>query len=85
MIVQLSRIIARRTQQLVGGDRPASSRAATFAVVPISPCTAVAPRATMTFGETSASWSVRNELQAVISSGSGLRLSGGRHFTMLQT
>jgi NTE family protein len=37
VMIQLSRIIARRTQQLVGSDRPATGRAATFALVPISP------------------------------------------------
>ncbi len=37
VMVQLSRIIARRTQQLVRSARPTTARAATFAVLPISP------------------------------------------------
>ncbi len=37
VMVQLSRIIARRTQQLVRSARPTTARAATFAVLQISP------------------------------------------------
>jgi predicted acylesterase/phospholipase RssA/CRP-like cAMP-binding protein len=37
VMIQLSRLIARRTRQLVGSDRPAAGRSTTFAVLPISP------------------------------------------------
>ena len=41
------------------------------------------PSATMSFGCSSAICRARNGWQAAISSGSGVRLLGGRHFTVL--
>ena len=43
---------------------------------------AVAPSATMTSGRTTSIWRKRNGEQVFASSGSGVRLPGGRHFTM---
>ncbi len=54
-------------------------------VVPQSPCTAVAPSATITRGFTRPSCCTRYGMHEAISSGSGLRLLGGRHLTMLAT
>ena len=42
------------------------------------------PRVTMTDGRMALSWASRKGWQASISSGSGLRFPGGRHFTTLQ-
>jgi hypothetical protein len=44
-------------------------------------CTANRPSATTTRGRMAAIWAFRNGSQASISSGSGSRLAGGRHFT----
>ena len=45
---------------------------------------AVAPSAQIAFGLMVISWRYRNCPQISISSGSGVRFSGGRHFTTLQ-
>jgi hypothetical protein len=47
--------------------------------------TAVLPIATMTFGSIAASCSCKYGMHVSISTGVGVRLPGGRHFTMLQT
>ena len=44
---------------------------------------AVAPSATITSGRTTSIWRSRNGEQVFASTGSGTRLPGGRHFTML--
>ena len=52
-------------------------------LVPSSACVAVLPRQTMTLGSMAASWRSRNGMQVATSSFSGVRFSGGRHFTTL--
>ena len=49
-----------------------------------SVCAAHAPRHTITFGSRASSWRIKYGEQVLISSGSGRRFSGGRHFTTLQ-
>src|SRR6185436_19402505 len=49
-----------------------------------SVCAANLPSATITFGRIEASCAFKNGSHASISSGSGFRLFGGRHFTTLQ-
>ena len=46
-------------------------------------CTAKRPSATITLGRMAAIWALRKGSQDSISSGSGSRLPGGRHFTTL--
>ena len=56
----------------------------TPSLVPSSALAAVDPSAQIAFGRMTDSWRNRNSPQISISSGSGVRFSGGRHFTTLQ-
>ena len=57
--------------------------AASLSCLPSKDCAAVLPNKTMTFGCSKATCRSNQGRQASISAGSGVRLSGGRHFTAL--
>ena len=63
---------------------PKLPRSRLMALVAQQACTANLPSATITRGRMRASWRFRNGSHAATSSGSGLRLPGGRHLTTLQ-